>query len=117
MQPPYLKLTLFEKDSNKLRSFHYFSFANKASTFVGRSSSAGIRVVDDISISRQHSELTFDEGRFYLSDFKSKFGTLLLVREPIRYRDSAFSVIDASRYRTLQICNHVLTLELRPTSR
>jgi hypothetical protein len=55
VQPPYVKLTLFCKDSNQLKGIHYFSFAEKSSTFLGRSSTAGIRVLDDISISRQHS--------------------------------------------------------------
>lgn len=108
MQPPYIKLTLLSKDSNKPKALHYFSFAEKASTFIGRSSSAGIRVTDDISISRQHSELTYDERRFYISDFKSKFGTLQLIKSPLRFRDTAFSALEMSNNRTLQICNHVL---------
>jgi pSer/pThr/pTyr-binding forkhead associated (FHA) protein len=80
MTAPYIKLIMLSKDSNEHKGVHFFSFSKKQSAFIGRSSTAGIRVIDDISISRNHAELNYLEGRLFLSDYKSKFGTLKLIK-------------------------------------
>ena len=53
-----------------------FSFA------VGRDSEVSIRITD-ISVSREHSIITYYQGNFYLSDCNSKFGTVLLLQSPV----------------------------------
>ena len=42
----------------------------------GRGNNCDIRI-NDISVSRNHGEIRFSEGSFYLQDLNSKFGTLL----------------------------------------
>lgn len=39
--------------------------------------------INDISVSRCHAFLKLDKGEFFLDDSNSKFGTLVLMREPI----------------------------------
>jgi len=51
-------------------------------TSVGRGSSNGIDI-NDISVSRHHANITFQDGKFKLYDKNSKFGTLAEVKEPL----------------------------------
>lgn len=37
--------------------------------------------VNDISVSRLHAEIRFENEKFYLKDLKSKFGTLVRFKE------------------------------------
>lgn len=50
---------------------------------IGRDNNTHIRITD-ISVSRNHSLLTFSEGNFYVKDTKSKFGTLILLQSPFK---------------------------------
>jgi pSer/pThr/pTyr-binding forkhead associated (FHA) protein len=45
----------------------------------GRGHESEIRI-NDISVSRCHAIIKFKDGRFYLEDNLSKFGTLVLVK-------------------------------------
>ena len=47
---------------------------------LGRGHQCEIRVTD-ISVSRTHSEIRYEKGKFYVKDLKSKFGTLVKFRE------------------------------------
>ena len=38
--------------------------------------------ISDISVSRIHAHLKFDDGKFILFDNDSKFGTMILLKEP-----------------------------------
>ena len=46
---------------------------------LGRGHQCEIRVTD-ISVSRTHSEIMLENGKFYVKDLKSKFGTLVKFR-------------------------------------
>lgn len=59
MAPPYVRLIMLNKDNNEHKGIHLYSFSKKPNAYIGRSSTAGIRVVDDISISRNHAELNY----------------------------------------------------------
>jgi hypothetical protein len=50
--------------------------------WVGRANEAAVRITD-ISVSRLHAMLTYSNGQFYVKDELAKFGTLLLLREPV----------------------------------
>jgi|688.fasta_scaffold172395_1 hypothetical protein len=43
--------------------------------------------VNDISVSRTHAEVRFQNNKFYLKDLKSKFGTLIKFKEEFNIRD------------------------------
>jgi hypothetical protein len=51
----------------------------KDSFKLGRGHESDLRI-NDISVSRCHAIIKFKEGRFYLEDNLSKFGTLVLVK-------------------------------------
>ena len=47
---------------------------------IGRGQDSDVRVVDDISVSRNHAFIHRDvNGHYYLTDNSSKFGTLLQI--------------------------------------
>lgn len=43
--------------------------------------------VNDISVSRVHADLRFENNKFYLKDLKSKFGTLVKFKEECNIED------------------------------
>lgn len=47
---------------------------------VGRGHDSDIRV-SDISVSRYHARIKFQEGKFMLEDNTSKFGTLVMIKD------------------------------------
>ena len=49
---------------------------------LGRGQDCDMRF-DDISVSRNHAEIHYSRGHFRLRDSLSKFGSLVLAREPI----------------------------------
>jgi predicted component of type VI protein secretion system len=53
---------------------------------VGRGHQCEMRV-NDISVSRVHAEVRFENNKFYLKDLKSKFGTLVKFREEFSIKD------------------------------
>jgi hypothetical protein len=57
------------------------AYSNEMGFIVGRDNSVHVRITD-ISVSRNHSMLTYYNGEFYLKDTQSKFGTLVLMQAP-----------------------------------
>lgn len=47
---------------------------------LGRGHQCEIRITD-ISVSRAHAEMRFQDGTFWVRDMKSKFGTLIKFKE------------------------------------
>ena len=59
---------------------------------IGRGQDSDVRVVDDISVSRNHAFIHRDaNGHYYLTDNNSKFGTLLQLQYPVYLSAKAFS--------------------------
>jgi pSer/pThr/pTyr-binding forkhead associated (FHA) protein len=51
---------------------------------IGRGADSDVRVNDDISVSRQHAFIQKTQsGEYYLLDNNSKFGTLMLLQNPV----------------------------------
>lgn len=67
------------------KTFQVIRLSERHSLKVGRGHESDVRVAD-ISVSRCHSLLRFDSinNQVILSDYHSKFGTLLLLRQPIK---------------------------------
>jgi hypothetical protein len=84
-QSPYLMMEclnvqMFKKKSAKVI---YFIKMIEDKVVIGRGQAAHVRLAD-ISISRQHSWFHLTKNNeFYLTDHSSKFGTLILQKEPI----------------------------------
>lgn len=47
---------------------------------VGRGHDSDVRI-SDISVSRVHAHINFNQGNFYLEDNNSKFGTLVQIKK------------------------------------
>ena len=65
--------------------------ASKMKIKIGRGQDSDVRVVDDISVSRNHAFIHRDvNGHYYLTDNNSKFGTLLQLQYPVFLSHKAF---------------------------
>ncbi len=70
--------------SNTSKVIHVVNFTNCSMIKLGRGHDADVRVTD-ISVSRFHASIKKSpNGLFYIEDNNSKFGTLLLVRIPMK---------------------------------
>ena len=77
----YIVMESLALEKNSSRTIHVMAFTEEYSQFtMGRGHESQVRV-NDISVSRTHALLKYrkDDG-IYLSDNKSKFGTLILMR-------------------------------------
>jgi len=65
------------------RSFQVIKFSEKQELKIGRGHESDVRVAD-ISVSRCHAiiKLDKDSNSIKLEDSQSKFGTLILIKEP-----------------------------------
>jgi predicted component of type VI protein secretion system len=111
ISPPFLTLQVFKKKTMELHRTVSYCFEDKASLLVGRNSSCDILVENDSTVSRNHAVISYREGRFFVQDTGSKFGTLLSFKDSVRLTDTEsrfqmreflFSVVvhsDSSRRR------------------
>ena len=81
-QKPYVIFELLDKDQNHNYEISIISFAKKNQITVGRSHDCDFRI-EDISVSRSHSRLSFYENKLFIEDNGSKFGTIVKVVQPI----------------------------------
>ena len=89
VEPPYLLLQTMNQYSPQSKNFEYniifvMSFKKKNFLMIGRSSNSDIKL-NDISVSRCHSVISYENGKFYINDIGSKFGTLLLIQNNILF--------------------------------
>lgn len=80
--PPFIVLENMVRDSQQhaTRGLHVVSLAEKALT-LGRGHDSDVRIAD-VSISRCHAKIRFQNGGFILEDNESKFGTLVAIKKP-----------------------------------
>ena len=88
IEPPYIILqTMYQYNfqSRNISEFNLiFVMSMKLKDFlvIGRANNSDIRL-SDVSVSRNHSIISYDEGNFYIDDIGSKFGTLVLIQNNI----------------------------------
>ena len=71
------------KENNYPLSIHVLMFIENESSFIlGRGHESDIRITD-ISVSRSHARIFMKEDKFFMEDLGSKFGTLVLAKEPV----------------------------------
>jgi len=81
MLSSYAMLEFFSKENDSIGIF-IIDISSNGKYKIGRAQDSDIQA-SDISISRIHSTLTVHNGRLYLQDNSSRFGTLTQLREPI----------------------------------
>jgi pSer/pThr/pTyr-binding forkhead associated (FHA) protein len=74
------------KDNNNYKSIHVITLNDNHRIVMGRGHDSDLRI-NDISVSRTHSCLTLNNKKILLKDYKSKFGTLILVQNEIEVSD------------------------------
>ena len=68
-------------EKNTSRTIHVLNFSNEKKTFnMGRGHESEVRV-NDISVSRTHAIIQYQPDGIYIEDNRSKFGTLILLKE------------------------------------
>lgn len=74
-------LESLSQEKNTSRIIHIIRpSANKTVFKLGRGHESDLRI-NDISVSRCHTKIKFERGKFLLEDNQSKFGTLVLVKQ------------------------------------
>jgi pSer/pThr/pTyr-binding forkhead associated (FHA) protein len=73
-------LESLNQEKNTSRIIHIIRPTSEKSFFkLGRGHESDLRI-NDISVSRFHAKIKFENNKFMLEDNKSKFGTLVLVK-------------------------------------
>jgi len=84
---------------------HILRFDNKNKLTLGRGLNVDMRI-PEISVSRCHSDITYENGNFYLNDNSSKYGTLVLIQKDF-YMDFTHNSID------LQVGRSILSFDFK----
>jgi hypothetical protein len=84
-------------EKNTSRTIHVLGFSNEKPNFnMGRGHESEVRV-NDISVSRCHAIIKYKPDGFYIEDNRSKFGTLVLLKEPFPLRPEYTSAVQVGR--------------------
>lgn len=97
----YLIFETYSKLQSKSRIMHVVNFSKSNEIKLGRGHESNIRITD-ISVSRVHSIVTCVDGKFYLRDENSKFGTLISLDTPKKL----------TQHHSVQIRNTVVEMEI-----
>ena len=105
-KPPgqYLILEVLCKDKNSQKGLHVVHMGQKATVRIGRAQESELRI-SDISVSRNHAQINYVGGNFYLEDTGSKFGTLVQIKRPI--------LLDEHKELTVQSGRSLITYSLK----
>merc|ERR1712000_359493 len=76
-QAPFIVL---EGRAKGEKALHVVSLAQSQTASLGRSNQCDVSI-PDVSLSRTHAKIHFENGEFVLEDNKSKFGTLLALKQ------------------------------------
>lgn len=80
---PYIVLESMNLEKNSSRIIHTIMIKGDKKKFsLGRGHDSDLWI-NDISVSRLHATIDYRDGDFYLEDCKSKFGTLVHIRDDI----------------------------------
>jgi len=90
------------KENQYPLSFHILVFLENDSFILGRGHDSDVRI-SDISVSRVHSKIYFQDNKLYLEDCGSKFGTLVLAKDEIEITDQN-SIVQIGR-SLISMCN------------
>jgi pSer/pThr/pTyr-binding forkhead associated (FHA) protein len=76
------------KENQYPLSIHVLMYIENDEHFIlGRGHESDVRI-SDISVSRSHAKISFKNKNFILEDTGSKFGTLVLAKDPVQIQDS-----------------------------
>lgn len=96
IEPPFIVLEPRSIHKDKRPGFHIMSLADGKVMKLGRGRDNDVRITD-MSLSRCHAKIRFEEGHFYLQDDNSKFGTLLQLTRRHRLESSCPITVQVGR--------------------
>lgn len=104
----YMILESLDKENDEYsKSIHIIKFKNNGEPLtIGRDNDNDI-IVRDISISRHHAIIRFNNlsGKVMIQNWKSKFGTLILVKKPITILDKKICLQVGKTYIEANLMN------------
>lgn len=83
-------------DSGNVSGVHMITLTEGSVANLGRGHDCDARVAD-ISVSRFHANITYKNGEFILKDNKSKFGTLVQIKDMIEIQPCQNAVVQCGR--------------------
>lgn len=93
----YMSLESLPLEKNSSRTIHVLHFSETKKEFsMGRGHESEVRV-NDISVSRLHAKIKYQPDGFYLEDNRSKFGTLVLLKEHYQIKLEHTSAVQIGR--------------------
>lgn len=102
---PYIILESLNSEKNSSRTIHTVVIKSDKRVFqLGRGHDSDLRI-NDISVSRRHASLEYRDDGFYIVDFQSKFGTLVLLSDNL--------VIPETAHQTVQIGRTIVTTKAK----
>ncbi|CAD8068544.1 unnamed protein product [Paramecium sonneborni] len=104
-EPPYLTLEILSRDRNQSKGTHIISFSQKQFIKLGRGHDSDVRITD-ISVSRLHAIIKYSNSQFIIEDQQSKFGTLVLMKNPTQVS------VDLNKTLAIQIGRSVLNFSV-----
>lgn len=104
---PYMVLEDEHTEEGQGQTIHILDIKQGEVVRIGRGHNCDIRLTD-ISVSRDHAKIYFSKGKFLLQDNKSKFGTLLRVKDKI--------VLQPSQNITLQVNRTMMKISVKVRS-
>ena len=96
-QGPFIVLESLVPDKNGLKVIHtIMPKPGKNSLKLGRGHESEVRI-GDISVSRIHAIIKFENNKFIIEDATSKFGTLKLITNSMEIRSQTFQYFQVGR--------------------
>lgn len=93
----FMVLESLPLEKNTSRTIHVLKFSNEKSSFnMGRGHESEVRV-NDISVSRCHAIIKYHPDGICIEDNKSKFGTLVLLKDPYPLKLEYTSAVQVGR--------------------
>ena len=84
-------------EKNTSRTIHVLNFSNDKKTFnMGRGHESEVRV-NDISVSRCHAIIKYQPDGIYIEDNRSKFGTLVMLKDRFPLKLEYTSAVQVGR--------------------
>ena len=75
-------MDILDRENYEVTGCYILDMAEQQEFKIGRGHGSDVRL-QDISVSRNHAKIYLEDGKFYLEDLGSKFGSLLLMKNPI----------------------------------
>ena len=97
LDEPFIALEgCFSQNKKGERGIHVIAMTNRCQVKLGRGHESDVRI-SDISVSRLHAVIKYENGQFVIEDYKSKFGTLVMLDKDKKLHENERFAIQSGR--------------------